>query len=124
VTLFAGITSREILMDITDCESDAKTGIWTVPVKYGRGVVAIVAFGWSVLSVAAASSLLFVAGGGWPNGGLNQNNFPSGFENNAAQTMLSGDGEEWLIGHCPFARTCVETNQQSTKGRAINNSID
>ena len=37
VALFAGITSREILMDVTDCESDAKMGIRTVPVKYGRG---------------------------------------------------------------------------------------
>jgi 4-hydroxybenzoate polyprenyltransferase len=57
VALFAGITSREILMDITDCESDARAGIVTVPVKYGRDVAAKVALGWSFLSCVASCAL-------------------------------------------------------------------
>lgn len=60
--LFAGITSREIMMDITDCESDDKAGILTIPVKYGRGVAANVAFGWSMLSSAAACALPLAKG--------------------------------------------------------------
>jgi 4-hydroxybenzoate polyprenyltransferase len=41
VSLFAGITSREILMDITDLESDARANIQTIPVKYGAGMAAM-----------------------------------------------------------------------------------
>jgi hypothetical protein len=59
LALFAGITSREILMDITDVESDARAGIQTIPVKYGTIVAANVAMGWSFLSgVAACASPL------------------------------------------------------------------
>ncbi|KAL7510257.1 hypothetical protein ACHAXN_007245 [Cyclotella atomus] len=57
VALFAGITSREILMDITDYESDGRAGIQTIPVKYGTRVAANVAFGWSFMSGAAACAL-------------------------------------------------------------------
>lgn len=62
VALFAGITSREILMDITDFDSDAKAGIQTIPVKYGTDVAAAVAFGWSALSGVAACALPLVKG--------------------------------------------------------------
>ena len=54
LSLFAGIMCREILMDITDCEGDAKAGIQTLPVKYGKEMASRVAFGWSVVSFAAA----------------------------------------------------------------------
>eukprot|EP00804_Cyclotella_cryptica_P028714 CCRYP_008215-RA/>CCRYP_008215-RA protein AED:0.39 eAED:0.39 QI:0/-1/0/1/-1/1/1/0/462 len=62
VALFAGITSREILMDITDCESDARAGIRTIPVKYGRDVAAKVALGWSCLSSVASCALPLAQG--------------------------------------------------------------
>eukprot|EP00956_Cyclotella_meneghiniana_P019255 scaffold32876_cov46-Cyclotella_meneghiniana.AAC.2 len=57
MALFAGITSREIIMDITDYESDGQAGIRTVPVKYGTAVAANVALGWSLLSGVAACAL-------------------------------------------------------------------
>ncbi|KAL7522481.1 hypothetical protein ACHAWX_007168 [Stephanocyclus meneghinianus] len=60
--LFAGITSREILMDITDCETDATAGIVTIPVKYGRDVAAKVALGWTGLSAVASCALPLVHG--------------------------------------------------------------
>jgi hypothetical protein len=41
-------------MDITDLEGDARAGIETVPVKYGRGVASAVAFGCSVISAISA----------------------------------------------------------------------
>ena len=62
VALFAGITSREILMDVTDCESDERAGIRTIPVVYGRDAASKVAFGWSVLSAAAACTLPMLKG--------------------------------------------------------------
>jgi 4-hydroxybenzoate polyprenyltransferase len=62
VALFAGITSREILMDITDYKSDGRAGIQTIPVKYGTRVAANVAFGWSFMSGAAACALPLVNG--------------------------------------------------------------
>eukprot|EP00956_Cyclotella_meneghiniana_P041668 scaffold234385_cov26-Cyclotella_meneghiniana.AAC.2 len=77
MALFAGITSREIIMDITDYESDGKAGIQTVPVKYGTAVAANVALGWSLLSGAAACALPLrdgvpvlkqLMGCGWDNG--------------------------------------------------------
>ncbi|KAL7463059.1 hypothetical protein ACHAXS_003440 [Conticribra weissflogii] len=54
IALFAGIMSREILMDITDCEGDARAGITTVPVKYGREFASAVAFAWAGISSLAA----------------------------------------------------------------------
>jgi len=54
LSLFAGIMCREILMDITDCEGDAKAGIQTLPVKYGKEMASRVAFGWSLVAFAAA----------------------------------------------------------------------
>jgi 4-hydroxybenzoate polyprenyltransferase len=62
MSLFAGITSREILMDITDLESDARANIRTIPVKYGAGMAANVAMGWSFVSGAAACALPLVSG--------------------------------------------------------------
>ena len=49
-------------MDITDCETDAKAGIVTIPVKYGRDVAAKVALGWSFLSCVASCALPFIRG--------------------------------------------------------------
>mmetsp|Transcript_10267 Transcript_10267/g.21499 ORF Transcript_10267/g.21499 Transcript_10267/m.21499 type:complete len:541 (-) Transcript_10267:123-1745(-) len=60
VALFAGIMSREILMDITDCEGDARAGITTVPVKYGREFASKVAFAWAGISSLAACGLSWV----------------------------------------------------------------
>lgn len=60
VALFAGIMSREILMDITDCEGDARAGITTVPVKYGRKFASTVAFAWAGMSSLAACGLSWV----------------------------------------------------------------
>lgn len=54
MALFAGIMSREILMDITDCEGDARAGIQTVPVKYGKEMASKVAMAWSILAAVAA----------------------------------------------------------------------
>jgi len=54
VALFAGIMSREILMDITDCEGDAQAGIETVPVRYGKSVASRVALGCSLVSAMSA----------------------------------------------------------------------
>lgn len=54
LALFSGIMCREILMDITDCEGDARAGIQTLPVKYGKEMASRVAFGWSVVACAAA----------------------------------------------------------------------
>jgi len=54
VALFAGIMSREILMDITDCEGDAQAGIETVPVQYGKRVASRVALGCSFISAISA----------------------------------------------------------------------
>ena len=62
VALFAGITSREILMDITDYESDARAGIQTIPVKYGTQVAANIALGWSLLCGFATCTLPFIQG--------------------------------------------------------------
>jgi hypothetical protein len=45
---------REILMDITDLEGDARAGIETVPVMYGKGAASAVAFGCSVISAISA----------------------------------------------------------------------
>ena len=41
-------------MDITDCEGDARAGIQTIPVKFGKGFAANVAMVWSIVSFAAA----------------------------------------------------------------------
>jgi 4-hydroxybenzoate polyprenyltransferase len=54
VSLFAGIMSREIMMDITDCESDAKARIVTIPVKYGKKFASKVALGWTLVSAFGA----------------------------------------------------------------------
>lgn len=54
ISLFAGIMSRETLMDITDFEGDARAGIETVPVKYGKEMASRVAMGWSIVSAVAA----------------------------------------------------------------------
>ncbi|KAL3810320.1 hypothetical protein ACHAXA_008255 [Cyclostephanos tholiformis] len=54
LSLFAGMMGREILMDIADSEGDARAGIETVPVKYGRGVASGIAFGCSVMSAISA----------------------------------------------------------------------
>ncbi len=54
LSLFAGIMCREILMDITDCEGDAKAGIQTLPVKYGKEMASRVAMGWSIVACASA----------------------------------------------------------------------
>jgi 4-hydroxybenzoate polyprenyltransferase len=62
LALFAGITSREILMDITDLENDGRAGIQTIPVRYGTKTAANVAFGWSFLSAVAACALPLVKG--------------------------------------------------------------
>ncbi|KAL7540007.1 hypothetical protein ACHAXR_010351 [Thalassiosira sp. AJA248-18] len=54
VSLFAGIMSREILMDVTDCEGDAQAGIETIPVRYGKNVASSVAMGCSFVSAISA----------------------------------------------------------------------
>jgi len=54
VSLFFGIMSREILMDITDCEGDRNADICTLPVKYGNKYASSVALGCSVMSALAA----------------------------------------------------------------------
>jgi hypothetical protein len=54
MALFAGIMSREILMDITDCEGDARAGIQTVPVRYGKEMASKVAMAWSILAAVDA----------------------------------------------------------------------
>ena len=54
ISLFAGIMCREILMDITDCEGDARAGIETLPVKYGKEVASRIALGWSIVSCMSA----------------------------------------------------------------------
>ena len=54
VSLFFGIMSREILMDITDCEGDRNADICTLPVKYGNKYASSVALGCSVISALAA----------------------------------------------------------------------
>ncbi|KAL3798308.1 hypothetical protein ACHAW5_010645 [Stephanodiscus triporus] len=73
LSLFAGIMGREILMDITDCEGDARAGIETVPVKYGKRVASGVALGCSFVSAISACGaslipwikrLALVGGGG------------------------------------------------------------
>ena len=51
---FDFVPSREILMDITDCEGDAQAGIETVPVRYGKSVATCVALGCSCVSCVAA----------------------------------------------------------------------
>jgi len=60
LSLFAGIMCREILMDITDCEGDAKAGIQTLPVKYGKEMASRVAMGWSIVACASACGESFV----------------------------------------------------------------
>lgn len=62
VALFAGITSREILMDITDYESDARAGVQTIPVRYGTTVAANIALGWSFLCSIATCILPIIEG--------------------------------------------------------------
>ena len=54
LSLFAGIMSREILMDITDCEGDAGAGIQTIPVKFGKKFAANVAMACTIVSVLSA----------------------------------------------------------------------
>ena len=54
VSLFFGIMSREILMDITDCEGDRNADICTLPVKYGSKYASSVALGCSAMSALAA----------------------------------------------------------------------
>lgn len=60
VSLFSGIFSREVLMDITDYDGDKEAGIETVPVKYGKKYASGVALGCSFLSSfsACAASLI------------------------------------------------------------------
>lgn len=60
LSLFAGIMSREILMDITDCDGDARAGIETVPVKFGKEMASSVAMVCSLVSAAAACGESFV----------------------------------------------------------------
>lgn len=52
--------SREILMDITDCEGDARGGIQTIPVKHGKNTASAVALVCSLVSAisACAASLI------------------------------------------------------------------
>lgn len=54
LSLFAGIMGREILMDIADCEGDARAGIQTIPVKYGKNFAANVAMVCRIISVLSA----------------------------------------------------------------------
>ena len=60
VSLFCGIFSREVLMDITDSEGDSEAGIETVPVKHGKKFASSVALVCSFVSAfsACASSLI------------------------------------------------------------------
>merc|ERR1719203_1689357 len=54
-------------MDITDFEGDARAGIETVPVKYGKGMASCVALGCScasALSACGSSVMRLVEGGG------------------------------------------------------------
>ena len=63
-------------MDITDCDGDARAGIETLPVRYGKNVAARVAMGCSVISGIAACGASFIplirglAGGGISLGNL------------------------------------------------------
>ena len=54
--MFMLFTSREILMDITDCEGDAQAGITTVPVKHGKKTASGVALVCSLISAISACS--------------------------------------------------------------------
>ena len=65
MALFAEITSREIIMDITNYESDDKAGIQTIPVKYWTVMVVNVALGWSLLSGVAVGGSLSSAFARW-----------------------------------------------------------
>jgi 4-hydroxybenzoate polyprenyltransferase len=54
LTLFCGFMSREIVMDISDYESDKASYIMTIPVKYGRRMAIRVAFGFLIaMSISA-----------------------------------------------------------------------
>lgn len=65
MALFAEITSREIIMEITNYESEGKVGIQTIPVKYWTVVVANVVLGWSLLSGVAVGDSLCSAFARW-----------------------------------------------------------
>jgi len=54
ISLFFGIFSREILMDVTDCEGDSEAEIETVPVKYGKKFASSVALVCSFVSALQA----------------------------------------------------------------------
>ena len=46
LTLFCGFMTREIIMDVSDYESDKTSGIMTIPVRYGRRMAIRVALGF------------------------------------------------------------------------------
>jgi len=54
ISLFFGIFSREVLMDVTDYEGDSQAGIKTVPVKHGKKFAAGVALVCSFVSALSA----------------------------------------------------------------------
>lgn len=60
VSLFCGIFSREVLMDITDYDGDKRAGIETVPVKYGKKMGATVALGCSVLCALSSCAAALI----------------------------------------------------------------
>lgn len=61
VALFFGVLSREITMDITDCEGDRTAGIETIPVKHGKKVAAGVALGCTFVAAIAACGTSLVS---------------------------------------------------------------
>jgi 4-hydroxybenzoate polyprenyltransferase len=78
LSLFFGIMGREVLMDIIDYGGDARAGIETIPVRYGKRIAANVALVCSILSSMSACAmpiwmlcsrmLLATRGGGSPLG--------------------------------------------------------
>jgi len=78
ISLFFGIMGREVLMDIIDCVGDARAGIETIPVRYGKRIAANVALVCSLISSISACvmpmwklccrMLLTMRGGGSPLG--------------------------------------------------------
>mmetsp|Transcript_23945 Transcript_23945/g.22979 ORF Transcript_23945/g.22979 Transcript_23945/m.22979 type:complete len:134 (-) Transcript_23945:109-510(-) len=61
IALFFGFIGREIWMDIRDADSDAQSGIITVPVKYGKRMAsrtaAVSMIGMSVSSLFCKSKM-------------------------------------------------------------------
>lgn len=60
ISLFFGFLGREMLMDINDFDADKRSGIETVPVKYGITSASIIVFGTWILSGIIVSTIPIV----------------------------------------------------------------